>query len=253
MVALPFFWLDKWMGNFRLCDRFSRLFHLESQKRALISEKGEWRDGVWSWVWNWGSVVRGRSINEFEEMLGLISVCHPKQQENDRLWWFLGEEGEFSVKKLKELVDENVLLGHSNGLDTKWNKSVPRKVNIFVWLLRQGRLPVRVVLDRIGMDLDSILCPCCQDMVESVDHCIIRCKWVEVGWVRIFKWWNMGTFNGGSIEELITHEGRHGFYKRQKDRWQAVVWTTAYVIWRIRNSVIFNNKKTNHIDLCAEV
>lgn len=92
---------------------------------------------------------------------------------------------------------------------------MPRKVNIFIWRLRLSRIPVRVVLDCIGMDLDSLLCPCCQDIVESVDHCFIWCKWVQEGWGKIFKWWSMGSFNGGSIEDLMLHKRRNGFCKTQ--------------------------------------
>lgn len=85
-------------------------------------------------------------------------------------------------------IEESVLEGHGSGKVTSWNKLVARKVNNFVWRLRLGRILVRKVLDRIGMDLDSILCLCCQEVIELVDHCIIWCKLVEIGWGNIFIW-----------------------------------------------------------------
>lgn len=36
------FWVDKWVGNFRLCDKYTRLYHLESQKEVLVGERGDW-------------------------------------------------------------------------------------------------------------------------------------------------------------------------------------------------------------------
>ncbi|GJR70577.1 hypothetical protein Tco_0016642 [Tanacetum coccineum] len=43
------FWLDKWVGDLRLCDRFPRLFHLDSRLEGRVAEKGRWIEGVWRW------------------------------------------------------------------------------------------------------------------------------------------------------------------------------------------------------------
>ena len=34
------FWLDKWIGNYKLCDRFPRLFRFESNKEARVRDRG---------------------------------------------------------------------------------------------------------------------------------------------------------------------------------------------------------------------
>lgn len=45
------FWFDKWVGNFRLCNQFPRLFKLESIESTSVYDKGYIScDG--SWVWN---------------------------------------------------------------------------------------------------------------------------------------------------------------------------------------------------------
>lgn len=94
---------------------------------------------------------------------------------------------------------------------------------MLVWRLRLGRVPVRVVFDQMGMDLDSLLCLCCQDAIESIDNCFGRCKWVEMGWKKIFKWWRLGNFNGSSIEDILMHEGHSRFSSKQQRVWQAVI------------------------------
>lgn len=68
------------------------------------------------------------------------------------------------------MVDENILHSFVSKLTTHWIKKVPRKVNVFVWRLRQNRIPVRVMLDHFGVDFDSLLCPCCLQAVETVEH-----------------------------------------------------------------------------------
>ena len=46
------FWIDRWVGNQRLCDIFPRLFHLERCKDVKVADRGVWVNGVWSWVWD---------------------------------------------------------------------------------------------------------------------------------------------------------------------------------------------------------
>ena len=41
------FWLDHWLGDECLKDRFPRLFSISIQKHCFISEMGCWIDNVW--------------------------------------------------------------------------------------------------------------------------------------------------------------------------------------------------------------
>lgn len=151
----------------------------------------------------------------------------------------LGCKGDFTVKVLRELIDEKVLGKSSGCLETRWIKWVPRKVCIFIWRMRQGRIPVHSVLDHYDMDLNSILCPCCGDAVETVDHCLVRCKWALDGWKHTFNWWNMGDFNVSSVEAFLHHKGLRSFSKKQRLLWQSVIWSMLYTIWDVRNKVVF--------------
>ena len=96
----------------------------------------------------------------------------------------LNEDGEFTVKELTRLVDERILNVDYSGQDTLWNKWVPKKVNIFIWRALRGRLPVREELDKRGIDLDSILCPCCDNVVESCNHCLVLCDLAMKVWEK---------------------------------------------------------------------
>lgn len=145
-----------------------------------------------------------------------------------------------------ELVEDKVLAVSSNTFETRWNKFVLRKVCIFVWRLMPGRIPIRVVLDRFCLDLNTILCPCCGEVIETVDHCIVLCNRVQGGWQQIFSWWNMGNFNMLSISDIINHEGHSNFDNNQKLSWQAVLWSIMYLIWNIRDKVVFKNSAISH-------
>nr|GEZ37600.1 reverse transcriptase domain, reverse transcriptase zinc-binding domain protein [Tanacetum cinerariifolium] len=84
----------------------------------------------------------------------------------DRLTWTQVKDDMFKVRELTRLVEEKILHAESGSQDTILNKLVPKKVNIFVWRARKGKLLVRVELDRICIDLDSILCPSCNNVLS---------------------------------------------------------------------------------------
>ncbi|GKC26706.1 reverse transcriptase domain, reverse transcriptase zinc-binding domain protein [Tanacetum coccineum] len=140
------FWVDRWVDNQRLCDRFPRLYHFDMRKEVNVLERGVWVDN--SWVWEWDSVrdIRGKVSKELEDLL-----VHGQRT--------------FKVKELSDNGDQ----------ETLWNKLVPKKVNRFIWRALRGRLPVRVELDKRGVDLDPVLCPSCNNVVETCAHCLITC------------------------------------------------------------------------------
>nr|GFA80543.1 RNA-directed DNA polymerase, eukaryota, reverse transcriptase zinc-binding domain protein [Tanacetum cinerariifolium] len=48
----------------------------------------------------------------------------------DQWRWLLDEDGEFTVKELSRLVEENILCSNNEGQEMVWNKLVPKKVNV---------------------------------------------------------------------------------------------------------------------------
>nr|GEW70259.1 RNA-directed DNA polymerase, eukaryota, reverse transcriptase zinc-binding domain protein [Tanacetum cinerariifolium] len=115
----------------------------------------------------WGNVVK---IGEEIDALGVefTSSCVGILGDGRDIRWSLGEDGEFNVKELSRMIKENTLLSDIGGQETFWNKLVPKKVNIFMWRALKGRLPVRVELDKRGVDLDSVLCPSCSWEIFSL-------------------------------------------------------------------------------------
>ncbi|GKA42963.1 RNA-directed DNA polymerase, eukaryota, reverse transcriptase zinc-binding domain protein [Tanacetum coccineum] len=93
----------------------------------------------------------------------------------DRWRWTLSEDGEFTMKELTRAL--------------------------------KGRLPVREELDKRGIDLDSLLCPCCDNVVESCNHSLVLCDLAMKVWERIFRWWKVGNVNSFSICELFALNG----------------------------------------------
>ncbi|GKD07621.1 RNA-directed DNA polymerase, eukaryota, reverse transcriptase zinc-binding domain protein, partial [Tanacetum coccineum] len=68
-----------------------------------------------------------------------------------------------------------------------WNKFVPIKVNILSWRIGQKRLPTRLNLDHRGIDLDSLLCPFCNEDQESELHLFGACEVASSLWEAVFQ------------------------------------------------------------------
>nr|GEV60422.1 reverse transcriptase domain, reverse transcriptase zinc-binding domain protein [Tanacetum cinerariifolium] len=139
----------------------------------------------------------------------------------DRWRWLLGGDGDgdFKVKDLSSLIEENIL--HPDG---------------------GGRLPVRVEQDRRGVDLDSVLCPCCNNIVEMYVHSLITCDLAMSVWDKIYKWWKVRIVNAFSIDEFFSSNGNVNVPTFISRVWQAVIWSTGYFIWKERNARVFENK-----------
>lgn len=82
-------------------------------------------EGAWKGFWNWRIPPRGMSLDELctlETALTSLSLCsnHP-----DRWRWKLSANGEFTVKKLSDLVQARLLGETGSGAYYSWNRLVP--------------------------------------------------------------------------------------------------------------------------------
>ncbi|GJX96216.1 RNA-directed DNA polymerase, eukaryota, reverse transcriptase zinc-binding domain protein [Tanacetum coccineum] len=105
-----------------------------------------------------------------------------------------------------------------------------------------GRIPVRVELDKKGIDLDSILCPSFDNVVESVYHCLVLCEKALNVWDRIFTWWGVGPVDAFTLNDMICHRGGVEMDKEARVLWEVVVLVAAYYIWKSRNLRVFKAK-----------
>lgn len=125
-------------------------------------------------------------MGEFSSLF--CNVCLRVGERDSWVWW-LREDGEFSVETLRNMIDNNFLQVLDRASQTHWCSIVPRKVCIFIWRLRKRRVPVREVLHDKLIDLHFLPCPCCEEQIESIDHCFIKCPKILHLWSQIFRWW----------------------------------------------------------------
>nr|GEX23871.1 hypothetical protein [Tanacetum cinerariifolium] len=130
------FWKDAWNGGGTLISRFNRLFHLNTNEDCLLS----YRRVNDSWIWNWKRQIEG---SRNEAALGSL---------------------------VSDLVQVQLFDGPDSG-----DGALMMTVNIFAWRLSLDRLLTRLNLSLRGLDIPSIVCPMCNDVVEAVDHVFFGC------------------------------------------------------------------------------
>ncbi|GKB50694.1 RNA-directed DNA polymerase, eukaryota [Tanacetum coccineum] len=130
-----------------------------------------------------GGVRAVEDLGDLEELLKEVSLSEYRR---DGWKWRLDPNEVFHVRSLSHWIEERrasrMLWVNKIG----WINVIPRKVNVFVWRAVLGRLPVRVELDKRGIDIDSILCPCCENVVELIDHNLVLCEKALKVWDKIF-------------------------------------------------------------------
>ncbi|GJX27464.1 reverse transcriptase domain, reverse transcriptase zinc-binding domain protein [Tanacetum coccineum] len=154
----------------RLREQFPRLYHLEAYKEVSIRNKGAWRGDDWMWEWCWRNTPRERVMRDVTKVCNLVQSVQLNKNVKKKCRWELSEDDKFSVKDLRDFIDEKTLGSTGRQFPTPWCKIIPKKVCVFIWRLFHGRFPVCTTLDDIAIDLNTLLCPSCNEVIESLDH-----------------------------------------------------------------------------------
>nr|GFC64048.1 RNA-directed DNA polymerase, eukaryota [Tanacetum cinerariifolium] len=118
------FWEDKWYAGGVIKELFPRLYALELHKHAIVRMKlmAPSLDNSFR-----RRVRCGAEKSQFNSLLEIVQVINLVPCE-DRYFWSLESEGDYSVASIRKLIDEKHF--QEVGISTRWVKSVSSKVNI---------------------------------------------------------------------------------------------------------------------------
>ncbi|GJS08702.1 RNA-directed DNA polymerase, eukaryota, reverse transcriptase zinc-binding domain protein [Tanacetum coccineum] len=148
-----------------------------------------------------------------------------------RWCWACGGDHPFiGVRRLGWLIEGDGVRGYGGGNGIRdswrWNLSEDKDGNFKVKDLAfmvddfYRRIPVRVELDKRGIELYSLLCPCCDDNVESCDHSLVTCNVAKSVWDKVFEWWKIGPVNVFSANDLFRFSGNVVVQSYSRALWQ---------------------------------
>jgi len=110
----------------------------------------------------------------------MLQQYYPRRAVRDNLIWGQGER--FSVRSLYSKA-ENLKCSSINVdklIYAVWQKLVPPKVELMVWLALMGKLNTKEKLARKGMITDELnTCTFCNDHSEDTLHLLVTC---QVSW-----------------------------------------------------------------------
>ncbi|GJR47268.1 RNA-directed DNA polymerase, eukaryota [Tanacetum coccineum] len=160
---------------------------LASKDRGDAMVGDRWNGSNFSW--NWIRPLRGGiEDDQYHRICDIIKQVTIVQTE-DSWRWSCDKMDSFSVNGLRKHLDCLALPSHY--LATRWNKIVPRKVNIQVWRLIKDRLPTRFNLWFRSIDNVSLICPMCNNGLESSYHTMSECIIAIKVWNSVVKWLNL--------------------------------------------------------------
>nr|GEW23157.1 RNA-directed DNA polymerase, eukaryota [Tanacetum cinerariifolium] len=141
------------------------------------------------------SDIEEAQYNLLTEFVQGVSLTDAK----DCYRWTLEGSGEFSVSSTRKYIDDKTFDVVSS--KTRWIKEIPIKVNILAWKVKINGLSTRLNLSKRGIDIDSILCPICEQHVESVSHIFFNCQLSREIFRNILRWWQIDVMNISCYEE----------------------------------------------------
>ncbi|GJW96376.1 RNA-directed DNA polymerase, eukaryota, reverse transcriptase zinc-binding domain protein [Tanacetum coccineum] len=107
--------------------------------------------------------------------------------------------------------------------------------------LRSISSPSRVNLDRRGIDVDSTLCPICQEDVETVNHIFFNCEMAKDLWALMARWWELDIPLCANILEWFNWLDSLLLPKKARLFLEGVGGTLLWFIWSFRNHLVFSN------------
>jgi hypothetical protein len=218
-------------------------------KEATVAAAGARVDSVWRWSLTWR-----RALFVWEEVLcqDLLSMLYSFTFSNriDNWEWSFETDGIFSVSSCYRFLTERaaplveVPEVQRWVFNTIWKSSVPLKVTGFSWQALLDRIPTKPNLFRRGVvrEVEATGCSLCGGGIETSIHLLLHCNIASAVWYRVSKWLGFTYVNPPNL--FISCALFVSFATSKKRKlgllliWHAVIW----VIWKVRNDCIFNNK-----------
>ncbi|GJS06251.1 reverse transcriptase domain, reverse transcriptase zinc-binding domain protein [Tanacetum coccineum] len=121
-----------------------------------------------------------RRVNNASYSQNILSDISLNDSED--VWDWTIDNTSFSVKSARHCIDRGFLPDDAH--ETRWNKLLPKKINIFIWRTLRDRLPSRWNLSRKGIDLNSMNCPICDKGIDTAFHTFWVCSLATSVWLR---------------------------------------------------------------------
>ncbi|PWA76556.1 hypothetical protein CTI12_AA233780 [Artemisia annua] len=208
---------------------------MESNKECFIADR--WVED--QWIWSWNRSIRSGSRIEHQLMEMLAMLMNVNISDTDDKWkWEFELDGIFSVRSARKIIDSSFLT--SGNIVTRWCSNVPIKVNIMMWRLMWDRLPTRMNLAAKDIDIPSVLCPICNNEIESSDHTFFKCDTAVHLWRMLSRWCELNLPGFDNTSSMLSCSpvdfAKHASGTTNIQNWRTKIWVDTRDNGRIKIS-----------------
>jgi hypothetical protein len=223
------FWVDTWLGNKPLKDKFPALFSIVRRKQDSIATVLNTitlnisfrRNLVGANLTNWNRIVAS---------LQQLSLS----QEKDGFFWGLKASGVFTVESMyAALINNGVRVSQDI-----WQTKLPMKIKIFMWYLKRGVILTKDNLARRNWHGDKTCCVC--HSLETLQHLFFDCVYAKFLWRSIHILF--GIVPPLNIDDLFVNWSKRGNKKYNTLLLMAAA-ALFWAIWITRNEIVFDKCK----------
>ncbi|GJY12082.1 RNA-directed DNA polymerase, eukaryota, reverse transcriptase zinc-binding domain protein [Tanacetum coccineum] len=110
--------------------------------------------------------------------------------------------------------------------------------SVLTYLYAKDRLPFLPNLLRLGINVDSVMCPLCGEVPKFIDHIMVHCPKVKPIWLKCFSWWDLKPSHGDlSVKSFIDGIFCTHLPNIAQSVFVGVFYSALWAIWRWRNKV----------------
>ncbi|XP_071687852.1 uncharacterized protein [Rutidosis leptorrhynchoides] len=153
-----------------------------------------------AWLWSWWRPPRGGAEESQYAALSEVLLLVSLSASLDHWTWENPPNNVFVVAHARRAIESSI--SSNTPSFSMWCKTVPIKVNIFIWRLNLDRLPTIPNLEHRDILVDRDCCALCDVSEESRNHLFIRCDTSYQIWCRIGVWLDISIPVLDSVEEL---------------------------------------------------
>ncbi|XP_021984804.1 uncharacterized protein LOC110880626 [Helianthus annuus] len=178
-------------------------------------------------TWNWSRLSESDAeIKEWQECREIINKVTLNNSEYRWVWNDDSQDG-FSVKAVKKaLITER---GNSQLPAFEWCKWVTIKCSIVAWRGNLDRLATRVNLKRRNVNINSILCPFCNEFEETMEH-LTACSVAIRLWSELSVWCKIPPIFAFNFKDILDTHNFSQAGKKEKKIIQGLVIISCWCI-----------------------
>lgn len=227
-------WYDYWTMAGPLIDRGPIPLELLDTKSSTVGE----------FVENF-KLVLPSTLSQYMEVIGLdiADIAVPLSRDMDELIWMKGQTGTLTIKDAYSVY--RTKSRNRPWLKKLWQRYLPPKFSVFAWKIATNSLPTDFNALIRGVDIYGGCAVCENQLVlEDQDHLFIHCDLTKAVWSWFSLIVNLDMSFVHTAVEMIRWCTSGNLANQYNEVIQAACFIVMWQVWKARNKLIFQGKKT---------